>query len=161
MACSKVFLEEIKYPYSDIYDRGYIFYSDDGLDRTQVFLCEKNKKRFIPKTTYSRYLVETNLGRFLEKNEKVFHKDGNRLNHSIDNLEIKTIGLSSPIITKQSTKREEVIVELTCSYCKTKFKRPKRLLAKPAINRFCSPTCQHLFAQSAPKSSLFNMQSGF
>lgn len=35
-----------------------------------------------------RYVVENHLGRKLVKGEVVHHKDGNRLNNSIDNLEV-------------------------------------------------------------------------
>lgn len=163
MSITKVPLDTIKYPYDVEYDRGYISYIDDGLDNVMVCLCLKGKNAFKSKTTYSRYLMETHLGRFLEKHEKVFHKDGDKLNHHIDNLEIKLIGLSKTDEPKSTVPKRSgaVIVELVCDYCKTKFNKPKSLLTATAKNRFCSHRCQHLFARSAPKTSPFNRQQGF
>lgn len=145
-------------PYSDTHDRGYVFYSNDGLDNTIIFLYRKGETRFDIKTPYARYLMETKLGRFLNKNERVYHKDKNRLNHSSDNLEVKILNSEKPTPPKIIRKKAE-IVELICSNCHTKFPKAKNLLSSHAKNRFCSVNCQHAFARTNPKTSLFNMQS--
>jgi len=43
------------------------------------------------KIDYHRYLMEQKLGRPLSRYEVVHHKDGNKQNNSIDNLELKTL----------------------------------------------------------------------
>lgn len=148
-------IEVAQFPYSDEYEKGYVFFSNDGLNTAKVHLNKKGTNAFKPVTTYARYLMEVHLGRFLEKNERVFHKDKNRLNHSIDNLEIKVTGQSTAKneVTQINSRQPKMIVELVCAYCKTKFQKEKRLLAVAATNRFCSKGCQHAYYNKFKKAS--------
>ena len=62
-----------------------IYECKDG--RVRVYL--KDSKKVI---SYPRYLLEQSLGRELQSNEQVHHKDENPLNNNLDNLEIKLLG---------------------------------------------------------------------
>lgn len=135
----------IKPPYDKEYEAGYSITSIDGLDRVSVHLRKIGATRFLPVTTYSRYLMETHLGRFLEPNEKVFHEDKNKLNFDINNLRIKVINDKTIIDKPKYVRAEAQKVELTCDCCGSKFIRLKRLLAASATHRFCNNACQHRY----------------
>lgn len=62
-----------------------IYECKDG--RTRVYI--KDTKKVI---SYPKYLMEQKLGRPLNDNEQVHHKDENPLNNNLDNLEIKLLG---------------------------------------------------------------------
>lgn len=55
-------------------------------------MSELYKRKYIDGKEFkmARYIMEQHLGRKLERNEWVHHKDGNRFNDSIDNLEVLT-----------------------------------------------------------------------
>ena len=62
-----------------------VYECKDG--RTRVYL--KDTKKVI---SYPRYLLQKSIGRELQWNEQVHHKDENPLNNDLDNLEIKLLG---------------------------------------------------------------------
>lgn len=151
----KIILESTGYPYSTEFESGYVRFSVDGLDNTTVMLKKYNSTCHYAITTYPRYLMEVHLGRFLEKQEKVYHIDKNRFNFNIDNLEVRKIGAAQT--TKKtgkqpSTKSEPVMVELICSYCKQPFNKDSRFLSANATNRFCCKGCQHAFVSKFGKA---------
>lgn len=73
-----------------------------------------------------RYVMEQNLGRKLEKHEKVHHKDGNRKNNNINNLELWKIGKKDPPGVRAS--------DYHCVGCMCFGEN------EPIINKHC-PTC--------------------
>lgn len=151
----KIILESTKYPYSTEFESGYVRFSIDGLDNTVVMLKKYNSNCHYQITTYPRYLMEVHLGRFLEKDEKVYHIDKNRLNFNIDNLEVRKIGDTRPtkkVVKKPPPKSKPVMVELTCSHCKQPFTKDARFLSASATNRFCCKGCQHAFVSKFGKA---------
>lgn len=152
----KIILETVGYPYSDEFESGYVRFSVDGLDNSTVMLKKYNSTCHYAITPYSRYLMEVHLGRFLEKHEKVYHIDKNRLNFNIDNLEMRKIGTktdTNPLIKQSSGKSNPVMVELTCAYCKQPFNKYIKHLSANATNRFCCRGCQHAFTSKFGKGS--------
>lgn len=151
----KIVLESVGYPYSTEFESGYVRFSVDGLDNTTVMLKKHNSTCHYAITTYPRYLMEVHLGRFLEKHEKVYHIDKNRLNFNIDNLEMRKHGQSPTTkkINKPPVKSKPVMVELTCAYCKQPFTKDTRHLTASAINRFCCKGCQFAFNSKFGKAS--------
>jgi hypothetical protein len=153
----KIILKTIGYPYSDEFESGYVRFSVDGLDNSTVMLKKHNSNCHHEITSYSRYLMEVHLGRFLEKQEKVYHIDKNRLNFNIDNLEVRKTGSSStinqPIKQSPVKSRKPILVELTCAYCKQSFTKEANLLSASATNRFCCKGCQYAFTSKFGKAS--------
>lgn len=82
-----------------------------------------------------RVIVENYIGRLLKSNEVVHHKDGNKHNNSIDNLEV----MDSKAHNKMHSSTGRAYVVLTCSECGRHFTREKRQVksGKP----FCSRSC--------------------
>jgi len=88
-----------------------------------------------------RYEMELFLGRKLTSDEHVHHKDGDKSNNTIDNLELMT--------NSDHAKEHAVpakVVELVCPACETYFTRSERYvrmkLKGGQKNFLCSRTCR-------------------
>lgn len=90
-----------------------------------------------------RYVMEQYLGRKLESNEIVHHKDHNKTNNSIDNLEL--------LPNKEHSRKHQLehgrkYVKLRCPQCETEFDIPKNQSYLQKNNKYnctcCSPTCR-------------------
>ena len=88
-----------------------------------------------------RHIMEQAIGRKLSTDEIVHHKDGNRLNNSLDNLEI----LSRSDHARMHSSTGISYVELICDFCGNKFRRDMRQVnakLKNGQNRFfCKRSC--------------------
>lgn len=86
---------------------------------------------------YHRVVVENYLGRILEDNEVVHHKDGDKHNNTIENLEV----MSANEHAHHHAKKGRTCVELVCHCCGKTFIREKRQIKKNCIHTFCSRSC--------------------
>lgn len=89
---------------------------------------------------YSRYLMERHLGRYLESWEDVHHKDENKQNDDLNNLEIKDKRLH---LQEHKLNLRETVICLNCNekYELTpaqKYYRSK----KPRALNFCCRGCE-------------------
>lgn len=112
-----------------------------GMNRMQV--CMINKiTRYRRTLLYSKYLMCVKEKRLLTKQEEVDHKDGNKRNDTLDNLQILTGQANRK---KQATGR--TMISLVCDNCGNSFTRERRqVIYKPQGHRkFCSRKCQHTF----------------
>ncbi len=66
--------------------------------------------------SYPKYLMELHLGRYLDEKEQVDHIDGNPLNNTMSNLQIKTLGEHQIL---DAWRNEDVLVH--CKYCGKPF----------------------------------------
>lgn len=120
-----------------------IYECKDG--RIRVYL--KDTKQVI---SYPKYLMEQKLGRKLEQNEQVHHKDGNPLNNDVDNLEVKLLGEHQ----REHNPKKYVDKIAQCEWCGKEFlwtaKQQKAFYGnqnrKSRVNRqhenpFCSKKC--------------------
>jgi len=101
---------------------------------------------------YEHVLVmEEKLGRFLNHDEIVHHKDENRLNNSPNNLELMTFKTHG----KHHAKRSDSLV-LKCDSCGTAFTRRKNQSAKSKgyARSFCSRKCYWEALSAAPQVRL-------
>lgn len=102
-----------------------------------------------PKATKGHYVLmhrvvmENYLGRMLTENEVVHHKDHNKKNNSIDNLELME---RISHVRMHSREHGRKIVKLKCPWCGKEFTQYKNNthLQKPSKYNCtcCSPTCR-------------------
>lgn len=100
-----------------------------------------------------RIVMENHLGRLLEKDEIVHHKDHNGRNNSIDNLEVMKRSEHSRM---HGIENGIKMCLLKCPECYTEFEIPKNktFLIKPSkLNAtFCGKRCSGFFSQKIRKN---------
>jgi len=133
-------MEKALYPFED-YRIYKVFHKKEN--RWQAILVKPNNKK---RTTlsYARYLMSIHLKRILDKNETVDHIDGNKLNDTIENLQILT--RSQNINKYRTIDNPAQLVNLICPICKTEFKRSKSKVTHKLNKGFticCSLSCGH------------------
>lgn len=87
-----------------------------------------------------RYIMEQYLGRKLKYNEQVHHKDGDRKNNDIFNLELVTIQEHTRLHHLGTGHKPIVLI---CDYCSKKFERiwSQRPKIKHYKKCYCSRYC--------------------
>lgn len=123
---------KLEYPYSELYDNAYTY--DNQEHGFTILYLKKNEETCYDKwIAYARYLMSVKLARFLTTEERVYHKDGDKFNNNIDNLELKTDIKNKPKPCKSH------YIEIKCSYCGKSFIRKSQLVHQH--NNYCSPDC--------------------
>jgi len=88
-----------------------------------------------------RYLIEKHLGRKLSYNEIVHHKDGNKHNNILANLEVQIRSFHA----RDHATTGKTFVTLTCSFCNRRFERLKNQVTckikKGQKDFYCNRTC--------------------
>ena len=87
---------------------------------------------------HHRVVIENHLGRLLTKDEIVHHKDEDKKNNSIDNLEV----MDKREHARMHNKTGRTCIELECAHCGVKFQREKRLIKGKGL---CSRRCNGLY----------------
>ena len=90
-----------------------------------------------------RVVMENHINRLLEPNEIVHHKDGNKHNNDISNLEL----MDSKEHNRMHSSKGRNIVELVCPFCGKIFLREKRQIKK-GKHTFCSRSCNGKYQRS-------------
>lgn len=130
---------ELQYPYCDDFKAGYLNINKEPR-RTVLLVRNDNTKT---STSYARYLMSINLNRYLQENEHVDHIDNNKLNDSIENLQILSL-------EENNTKRnefyniKETVHKLICPICNIIFERSSQKAYKAMhLNKkqCCSRKC--------------------
>jgi transcriptional regulator with XRE-family HTH domain len=118
--------------YSYIYkDDGYIYHYKPGHPRAQ-------RRPYIAEHVL---VMEKHLGRFLNRDEVVHHKDGDKSNNNIDNLEILTKAEHNKIHNGGKAKT----IRITCAYCGKKVLKKYRQVGTKIKNGqkdfYCNRSC--------------------
>lgn len=90
---------------------------------------------------YHRIVVENNIGRLLTKDEIIHHKDGNKKNNNIENLEIVTAGEHAK---HHVLERGKIYAKIKCPCCgKIYIKRKRDCIDKRQY--CCSRKCGRIY----------------
>lgn len=92
-----------------------------------------------------RYVMQNHMGRKLERNEVVHHRDNNGKNNSVKNLELMTLSEHS---SKHGQARFVPLVRVKCAQCgKVVFQEARkfRFYRKRGFKKFCSRQCSGKF----------------
>ena len=97
---------------------------------------------------YHRIIMENHIGRSLVSTEVVHHRDGNKHNNKISNLELMDAIEHRRLHSIKYPEGHKV--KLVCSYCRTHFWRDfrNRPEIKKSANTFCSRSCMGKFYYS-------------
>lgn len=117
--------------YKKFFKSGYVVVNPEKR-RTLILVRHDGTKT---STQYARYLISTNVGRFLNKNETVDHIDGDKQNDDIENLQI--LSLSENI--RKTHKKPDVFI--TCPVCKENFSRTRTQLRGKLKKAFDNKLC--------------------
>ncbi|MCA9750206.1 MAG: HNH endonuclease, partial [Romboutsia sp.] len=105
--------------------------------RRVVLLVNFNNEK--TSTSYARYLLSCELGRFLNKDEHVDHINGDKLDDRVENLQILSQKENNLKRIKELN-LETKDIELICPVCNKMFtKKRKNVITK--LNRGKTPTC--------------------
>lgn len=93
-----------------------------------------------------RVVMENHLGRLLNADEIVHHRDHNKHNNGLDNLELIT---RSEHARRHALERGRLYVVLNCPACGSEFEKPKSQTQGTAKKIFvaCSPRCRGIFSR--------------
>ena len=121
-----------------------IYKQKDG----RKFIVYKGEDNKYHSKAYARYLMEQHLGRKLTNEEEVHHKDHNKMNDVIENLEVKN---------KTAHRREHNIKPIIIEHCyicgsniivdSRKRANHYRSKNKNPDKWFCSKRCSGIFGQ--------------
>ena len=124
----------LKYPYNEKWRKGYLNINKDGRQTLTLYNNDKNRSS----TQYARYLLAVKLGRFLTKNEQADHKDEDKTNDNINNLQI----LTKLEHIKKTRIKLKLKIFCICPICNATFKSTKQRLGKKTpTTKCCSRIC--------------------
>jgi hypothetical protein len=117
-------------------------------NRRMANLILKDNTKIRTTISYARYLMSVNMNRLLTEDEEVDHKDENKMNDDLSNLQI---------LSKEENKKKQDLyraknnpptrIELVCPMCSGKFSyasRNYRYHTKNGrTNFFCSRECSY------------------
>lgn len=130
---------------------GYVAYlriskskKSNSIGRKIIGLYAWDKKPRRLTMSYARYLLCVKEGRVLTKEEQADHKDGDKTNDDINNLQIlSSTGNNRKRVNE--TGKNRMMVTLECPVCKNNFTKEKNktFLIKEGFYSTCSLKCNH------------------
>lgn len=112
-----------------------------SMGRWQVCMVHKRDRNNRKTLLYSKYIMSISIGRVLTKDEEVDHKDGDKLNDAISNLQILS---RKENVEKFNSSRTRDIVELVCPECLSVFYRERRKTHLTSYSRSKSTCCSRV-----------------
>ena len=132
---------ELQEPFKSVWRKGYLRVAADG--RRYLDLVNSNTDRTT--TSYARYLMSVKIGQFIPEGYEVDHRDDDRTNDVIDNLQIVTAEYNRLKEHYRYVTNEQAHYGLYCAYCHIPFllteREVKARLAKKVELAFCSRQC--------------------
>lgn len=111
---------ELKHPFDSIWKSGYLNTNSDGRKTLTLYNSHKDRSS----TQYARYLMAVKIGRLLTPQEHVDHKDDDKTNDNINNLQILSLRENN---IKTHKKPDENFI---CPICLKPFSRTRTQLNK-------------------------------
>lgn len=104
-----------------------------------------------------RIVIENHLERLLNSNEIVHHKNGNRLDNNLSNLELMTVNEHNK---HHGNLHGKTYVELKCPQCNKFFEIPFNRLTSRFGGKFraCSRSCGNLFSYALRKGKTIELE---
>jgi hypothetical protein len=131
---------ELEEPFKSLWDKGYLTINGEG--RRIVTL---HKPGASSGTSYARYLMGVKLGYLVPDHLEVDHKDDDKTNDDINNLQILTKQENLLKQTWNYIENHQVCYGCECIYCGTRFILTQRQvnmrLAANGEELFCSRSC--------------------
>jgi len=125
-------LIQLQFPYNAKWKKGYLNTNTEGRKTLTLYNSHKDRSS----TQYARYLLAIKEGRFLTSDEHADHKDEDKTNDDINNLQILSI-LENNRKTHCKPK-----IKCTCPVCKIEFLSDKHgLYKKTPKTKCCSRKC--------------------
>lgn len=126
---------ELSSPYKELYKSAYIRSLKCG--RKVIDLFNSNNDR----TTVSnaRYLMSCQIGRLLTAEEEVDHKDEDKTNDSLDNLQV--LSKEEHRLKTAANRAPRKQVPMSCSYCGEEFFKFENHIKPGQTVFFCSRSC--------------------
>lgn len=118
-------------------------YLHKKIQRNMIFLIPTNPSK--PRTTisYARYIMSVHLKRQLKPHEQVDHRDENRTNDSLNNLQILSRQENTQKYIRGDTSPRKTLILLRCPECLQEFIRPRNQTHLLGFKKatFCSREC--------------------
>lgn len=133
-----------EYPYDNYY-LYVVFHKGEGRNYANLIPMDKSGELKRKTISYARYLMSVKEKRVLDKNEHVDHKDNDKTNDDIDNLQIMTLSENTKKAAKLHGRK---YVKLRCPNCGQIFERRKGntyLQKKDSNYTACSRACSSSF----------------
>ncbi|UKM62858.1 putative homing endonuclease [Aeromonas phage P19] len=131
---------ELEYPFNERWKSGYVVINNEN--RRHICLVNSHEDRTT--ISYARYLMSVHLGRILNPEEHVDHKDEDKTNDVISNLQIMTVSENNKKHAKSKGGRQ--MVEYECPICQTHFSIRKGnshlVESKKYTLKVCSDKCK-------------------
>ena len=134
---------ELESPFKERWKSGYLQIHPNS----RKYICLFNSRKDRSLISYARYLMSVHLGRMLEKHEHVDHKDEDKTNDVIDNLQILTQEENNKKRAKHDILQGKVVVlVIECPVCQKEFRKRQSAIKvatsrNPDVVITCSRSC--------------------
>lgn len=131
---------KLQHPYTSDFKKGYLTTTSEG--RKSITLVRNDG--FVTSVSYARYIMATHVGYYIPDGFEVDHKDNDRTNDDINNLQLLTPEQNR---LKQALRAEEEkeYRGYECAYCGISFlitfSEAKKRMSQGVVYAFCGRSC--------------------
>lgn len=154
-------LVELKHPFIPEWSKGVVRMCEDGRRRITLWKRGEDGKLIRKGIAYARYLMSVHLGRYLSEDEHVDHKDEDKANDVIENLQILTPAENIKKNAAHRNKGKTLVLIMDCPVCKESFARAA-FKVRYALNQgskiTCSKKCRGLLSKPPIQKSIITSE---